>query len=38
VYKLAAAPPGWEHSAYYEKDATHALYRYVIVALAMEAV
>ena len=28
IYKYVHAPKGWEHSAYYEKDAAHALYRY----------
>eukprot|EP00040_Diaphanoeca_grandis_P028144 m.161713 g.161713 ORF g.161713 m.161713 type:complete len:605 (-) comp31250_c1_seq1:196-2010(-) len=28
VYINIPAPPHWEHSAFYQKDATHSLYRY----------
>ena len=28
VYASVAAPKGWEHSAFYQKDETHSLYRY----------
>ena len=27
-YVSATAPSGWEHSAFYQKDTTHQLYRY----------